>query len=173
MANVTAPADEVLERALFAKEAGARGLLISPGLTGFDTMRRLADDDRVALPLMSHPAFQGSSVIIPHAGISHFALFGQMIRLAGADASIFPNYGGRFAFKREDCCSLAEGTDCEMGHIKPIFPTPAGGMSLERVPELGMVYGREVIFLIGAGLVKHSPDLVENCRYFKQLVEQI
>jgi ribulose-bisphosphate carboxylase large chain len=173
MPNVTAPVDEVLERALFAKAVGARGLLISPGLTGFDTMRRLADDDRVVLPLMSHPAFQGSLVTISHAGISHFALFGQMARLAGADASIFPNYGGRFPFKREDCCSLAQGTGCEMGPIKPIFPTPAGGMSLERVPELGMVYGREVIFLIGAGLIKHSPNLVENCRYFKQLVEQI
>ena len=173
MPNVTAPADEVLARALFAKEAGARGLLISPGLTGFDTVRRLADDDRVALPLMSHPAFQGSAVVVAHAGISHFALFGQMTRLAGADASIFPNYGGRFSFRREDCCSLAQGTGCEMGPIKPIFPTPAGGMSLERVPELGMVYGRDVIFLIGAGLIKHSPDLVENGRYFKHLVEQI
>jgi ribulose-bisphosphate carboxylase large chain len=173
MPNVTAPADEVLERALFAKEAGASGLLVSPGLTGFDAMRRLADDDRVALPLMSHPAFQGSAVVVAHAGISHFALFGQITRLAGADASIFPNYGGRFSFKKQECCSLAEGTGCEMGPIKPIFPTPAGGMSLERVPELGMVYGREVIFLIGAGLIRHSPDLVENCRYFKHLVEQI
>jgi ribulose-bisphosphate carboxylase large chain len=173
MPNVTAPADEVLERALFAKEAGARGLLVSPGLTGFDAMRRLADDDRVALPLMSHPTFQGSWVTVPHAGISHFALFGQMTRLAGADASIFPNYGGRFSFRREDCCSLAQGTGCDMGPIKPIFPTPAGGMSLERVPELGMVYGRDAIFLIGAGLIKHSPDLFDNCRYFKHLVEQI
>ncbi|MCL4458859.1 MAG: RuBisCO large subunit C-terminal-like domain-containing protein [Chloroflexi bacterium] len=171
--NITAPDDEIVEKALFARQTGAGGLLIAPGLTGLDTMRRLADDDRIALPIVSHPAFQGSFVTSPDSGISHYTLFGQMARLAGADASIFPNYGGRFAFNREECRSIAAGTAVSMGHIKPIFPTPGGGMSLSRVPEMLGIYGREVIFLIGGGLHKHGPDLVENCRYFRQLVEEM
>ncbi len=60
-----------------------------------------------------------------------------------------------------------------MAHIKPIFPTPGGGMGLARVPEMRELYGRDVIFLIGGGLHRHSPDLVENSRYFRRVVEQM
>ncbi|HEX6292824.1 MAG TPA: RuBisCO large subunit C-terminal-like domain-containing protein [Herpetosiphonaceae bacterium] len=172
MANVTAAADQVVERARFAKEAGARALLVAPGLIGLDSMRLLADDDALALPIMSHPAFQGSFVTSPDQGIAPSVLFGQLARLAGADATIYPNYGGRFSFSREICQSIAEGTLVPMGTIKPILPTPGGGMSLERVPEMLELYGRDVIFLIGGGLLKHSPDIVENCRYFLKMVEQ-
>lgn len=37
--------------------------MISPGLTGFDTMRWLAEDDEIGLPIINHPALQGSFVI--------------------------------------------------------------------------------------------------------------
>lgn len=170
MPNVTAPADQLLDRALFAKQAGAGGLLIAPGLTGMDGIRMLADDDRVALPLMSHPAFQGSFVVSPQSGISHYALYGQMMRLAGADASVYPNYGGRFAFSREECQSIVAGCTVAMGHLKPIFPTPGGGMSLGRIPDMQQVYGRAVIYLIGGGLHRGGPDLVENSRTFNRMV---
>jgi len=59
-----------------------------------------------------------------------------------------------------------------MGHLKTIFPAPGGGMSLARVPEMLETYGRDLIFLIGGGLFKHGPDLIENCRFFRKMVEQ-
>ena len=169
--NITASAHQILENALFAKEKGAGGLLVAPGLVGLDTMRRLADDDRIALPIISHPAFQGSFVTNPDSGVSHYVLFGQLPRLAGADASIFPNYGGRFSFTREDCCHIVRGAAVPMAHIKPIFSAPGGGMSLERIPEMIQTYGRDVIFLIGGALHKIGPDLIENCRHFMQTVK--
>ncbi len=170
MPNVTAPADLMLERAVFAQQAGAGGLLIAPGLVGLDMLRQVADDDRINLPILSHPAFQGSLVTSPSSGISHYALFGQLARLAGADGSIYPNYGGRFAFSRDDCVSICAATAVPMAHIKPIFPAPGGGMSLARVPEMIELYGRDCILLIGGGLHAHGPDLVQNSRDFHQLV---
>lgn len=171
MPNISAPADVIFDHARMAVQAGAGGLLIAPGLVGLDTMRRLADDDEAALPLMAHPSFQGSFVVGAESGVSHYALFGQIARLAGADATIFPNYGGRFSFSRDECRSIVEGSAAPMAHIKPIFPAPGGGMSLERVGEMRDLYGDDVIFLIGGGLHKHGPDLVENCRFFLSLVE--
>ncbi len=171
--NVTAPAPFVHERALFAKRHGAGALLICPGITGLDTMRALTDDDRIALPILSHPATQGSYIADRTSGISHSCLFGQLNRLAGADAAIFPNAGGRFFFTKDDCRALADGCNVPMENIAPIFPTPAGGMSLERVPEMRAMYGRDVMLLIGGGLRSHSPDLVENCHYFRELSETI
>ncbi|BDG59533.1 RuBisCO large subunit C-terminal-like domain-containing protein [Caldinitratiruptor microaerophilus] len=172
VANVTAPGEEALERALLAKAAGAGGLLVCPGLTGFDTMRRLAEDDRIALPVMSHPAFLGSWVTSPTSGISHHALFGQIMRLAGADAVIYPNWGGRFSFSRDECRQIAEGCEAPMGHLKPAFPTPAGGMTPERIPEMSVFYGQDAIFLIGGGLHRDGPDLAQNSRRLVDLLLQ-
>lgn len=171
--NVTAPAGLVHDRARRAKEMGAGAVLICPGITGLSAMQELADDTGFALPILSHPAFQGSFVTSRENGISHFCLFGQFNRLAGADVAIFPNFGGRFAFTRQDCRALVAGCAADMGNIAAIIPAPAGGMSLDRVPEMRAMYGRDVMFLIGAGLRSHSPDLVANCRHFRELVEKI
>lgn len=170
MPHVSAPADKLVDRALFARQTGAGGLLVCPGLTGMDAMRRLADDDRIDLPIMSHPAFQGSFVVSPTSGLSHAALYGKLMRLAGADASVYPNYGGRFSFSRSECCDIVDGCSTDMGHIKPIFPTPGGGMSLDRIADMHQVYGMDVIYLIGGGLHRAGPDLVENARHFNTLV---
>ena len=171
--NITAPAPLVLERALFAKRQAAGALLICPGITGLDAMREIADDDRIALPILSHPAMQGSFIADRTSGISHFCLFGQWNRLAGAEAAIFPNAGGRFSFTTDECRELSAGCEVEMGHIAPNFPTPAGGMSLDRIPEMRAMYGSEVIFLVGGGLRSHSDDLVANCSYFRKLAAQV
>jgi ribulose-bisphosphate carboxylase large chain len=172
VANITAPHSEVMKRARFAKEAGAGGLMVAPGLIGMDLMRELADDDSLALPILTHPAMQGSFVT-GKGGISHGVIFGQMARLAGADATIFPNFGGRFAFSREECKEIADATSAPMGHLKSIFPAPGGGMGIDRVPEMIATYGQDLIFLIGGGLFKHGPDLVENCKYFRKMVDSM
>jgi ribulose-bisphosphate carboxylase large chain len=172
VANITAPHKDVMKRAGIAKDAGAGGLMVAPGIVGFDLMRELAVDERVALPILTHPALQGSFVT-GRSGISHGVIFGQLARLAGADATIFPNFGGRFSFSREECMDIAEAASIPLGRLKPIFPAPGGGMSLDRVPEMLETYGHDLIFLIGGGLFKHGPDLVENCKYFRKMVEGI
>jgi len=168
--HVTAPSTEIKARVAYAKQAGAGALLIAPGLTGFDTMRALSEDEQVNLPLISHPALLGSMVISPHNGLSHRVVFAQLQRVAGADASIYPNYGGRFGFSQAECQSIAQGCQESMGNYPAIFPTPGGGMELARIPELLQLYGNDVMFLIGGSLYSRSPDLVENAQYFLSLV---
>ncbi len=170
--NITAPFDEVMKRARFAKDAGAGALLISPGLTGFDAMRAIAEDESIALPVIAHPAFLGSYVVNGESGISHYALFGQFARIAGADATIFPNFGGRFSFSRDECVSIAKGCADAMGHFKKIFPAPGGGMSLERVPGMCEIYGSDVMLLVGGGLFRPGIDIADSCRTFMKMVEE-
>ena len=169
--NITGPFEVVLEHARFAKQAGAGGFLVSPGLIGLDTLRRLADDDGLALPIMSHPALQGSFVTGDDSGMAHEVIFGQIARLAGADASIFPNYGGRFAFTREQCRAIAEACAEPMGAWPAILPTPGGGMDLARIPDMLDTYGRDVVLLIG-GALHQGGDITANTRRFRELVER-
>lgn len=170
--NITAPIDRILERARLAKRLGASGIMVAPGLVGLDTMRFLAAHPDIGLPVLSHPALQGTYSLRSADGISHRVLYGQFNRLAGADACIFPNYGGRFPFTRDDCRDLVSGTGCDMGHIGTIFPMPAGGLRLDRVAELIDFYGPDMILLIGGDLHRHGPDIGENCRKFARLAQQ-
>jgi ribulose-bisphosphate carboxylase large chain len=169
--NVTGPADQLLERAAFARDAGAGGFLVAPGLCGFDGMRLLSERFPT-LPVLAHPALLGSFVVSPSHGMSHYALFGLVHRLAGADAVIFPNHGGRFSFSETECRRLAEGTAAPLGQVRSIFPVPAGGMSLARTPEMVRFYGNDVMLLVGGDLHRHGPDLAENCRVFRRIAEE-
>jgi ribulose-bisphosphate carboxylase large chain len=163
--NITAPADRVMERAHRAKELGAGGVVITPGLTGFDWVRLLSSDDALDLPIMSHPAFTGAFTVNAGSGIAHGALYGQINRLAGADAIIFPNHGGRFSFTPDECRDIVDGTERPVGgKIKPIFPVPAGGMTLDRVSSMLEFYGRDVVLLIGGDVHRHGPEK------FRQLI---
>ncbi|KOR28612.1 hypothetical protein TI04_10605, partial [Achromatium sp. WMS2] len=171
-ANITAPTDQIWDRAHLAKQQGAGGFLICPGLTGFDTMRALADDDTLALPIISHPSLLGAFVTNQDHGIEHGVLFGTLNRLAGADAAVFTNYGGRFAFTINECQSIAHACTAPLHNIAPIFPVPAGGMTLDRIKDLHQTYGHEVTYLIGGALIAHSPDLTANCKHFKTIVAQ-
>lgn len=171
--NVTAPAERIVARARQARDWGAGGLMVAPGLAGWGALRILAEDDALALPILSHPAWLGTFAISPEQGLAHHVIFGQLPRLAGADATIFVNYGGRFSFSRADCRGIVEAASQPMGHLKPIFPIPAGGMTLDRLPEMAEFYGREAVFLIAGGLYGHGSDLAESSRQFRRLVERM
>ncbi len=171
MPNVTGPAEQLVDRAIFAREAGAGGLMTAPGLIGLDQLRMLADDDRVNLPLLAHPTWVGSWLPLSGSGISDYALYGQLMRLAGADAVIFLGFGGRFEDSEQLSRQTVAGCRAPMGHLRKSLPMVGGGMTLERLPALLEFYGPEMIFLVGGGLHTHGPDLVANCRAFRELVE--
>lgn len=162
MPSLNVAADKLLDAAHFAKQHGAGALLVLPGLTGLDSMRMLADDDSLGLPIMSHPSFLGAHVVNAAQGLDHGILFGTLMRLAGADISIFPNHGGRFSFSPAECADIKDRCQAPLGSLAPIFPSPGGGMTLERIPEMVDFYGVDVALLIGGAL--HRGDLATNAQ---------
>lgn len=59
-----------------------------------------------------------------------------------------------------------------MGNIKNIFPGPGGGMNLNNVKKMKKFYGNDVVFLMGGGLHKAGPDIVENVKKFRELISR-
>jgi ribulose-bisphosphate carboxylase large chain len=166
---VTGPADRIVERARFARDVGAGGLLIAPWATGPDFLRLIARE--VGLPLIAHPALLGGYMAHPDHGIAPGALLGTMMRLAGADMVVFPGWGGRFPITRDDCAVIDRDLKAPLHAIATAFPVPAGGLTLDRIPEVLDIFGRDVVFLVGSALYEHSPDLASNARHFIDLVD--
>ncbi|WP_018900948.1 RuBisCO large subunit C-terminal-like domain-containing protein [Rhizobium sp. 2MFCol3.1] len=160
--NITGLASQIVDRAFMAKEVGAGAVMLAPSLVGFDVSRGLAVDPDFGLPIVSHPTFSGANVITPTTGFSHRFFFGTLQRLMGVDAVVFPNFGGRFGFSRDECLSILKGCTEDLGDLKPIFPAPGGGMTFERVPDMQRAYGEHVIYLIGGALLREI-DLIAAC----------
>ena len=56
--------------------------------------------------------------------------------------------------------------------MKPIFPSPAGGMTFEKVPIMKEFYGNDVCLLMGGGLFTVTPDLIGNCEKFIEMLSK-
>jgi ribulose-bisphosphate carboxylase large chain len=168
--NVTAPGKALWERAYLAKAAGAGGLLVAPGIVGYDRMQALADDPQLGLPILFHPALLGSFVTHPYTGMAHGVVFGVLGRLAGADVTIFPNFGGRFSFSREVCLAIVDAARRPLGGLRPIFPAPAGGMSVGRVDDLLTLFGVDTVLLIGGDLHRHPNGIYAASQQFLEKV---
>ena len=158
-ANIGGHGDQVRELAFHAQEAGAHGILIIPGLLGFDAMNRLAQDPDFTLPIMAHPSHLGPYVLSPEFGYSHGMLFGQLMRLAGADISVFPNHGGRFGFSVAECEEIVASCHGADGIGKSILPSPGGGMSLDRLSDMKKLYGEDCVYLLGGSLLRFGDNI--------------
>ena len=167
--SLNLPHDQIVDAAYFAKEKGAGALLVLPGITGFDSMRKLATTEDIALPIQAHPSFLGSYVMNPQQGLSHGLLFGTLMRLAGADISIFPNAGGRFSFSEIHCEEIVNACRAPM-QAKTIWPAPAGGMTIDRIPQMVQMYGSDIGLLIGGALSRGN--LAKNAEAMAKIVNE-
>jgi ribulose-bisphosphate carboxylase large chain len=145
-------------QAKIAKECGVKMALIAPMLVGLPAFIECQVD--LDVPVMAHPAFAGGARMAPAV------ILGKLFRLFGADATIFPNHGGRFSYSRETCMAITRAAREPWESVKPSLPVPAGGMTLERVPEMIESYGPDVMLLIGGGLLSAREKLLERSREY-------
>ncbi len=171
-ANITGDNAFVTERAYRAKELGATAIMVAPGLIGFDRLAALAKDDNLGLPIISHPSFSGGFLMPGISGIEAPVWFGFLNRFCGADMSIFVSYGGRFTFSAELCRKVIDEMISPSYEWKKTCPSPGGGITETRIPELIKIYGRDVMFLVGGDMFRRSGDLKSNAGFFQMLLEQ-
>ncbi len=134
------------EQLQIVRDEGVGAVLVCPMLCGVPTLVELVREE-AGVPILAHPAFAGNARIAPAL------LLGRLFRLFGADATIFPYFGGRFSYDRATCLAIAERAREPLGHAPAILPVPAGGMGTERVDEMVRQFGNDVMLLIGGHLL--------------------
>jgi ribulose-bisphosphate carboxylase large chain len=148
-----------LERQLrIARDEGVGALLACPMLIGAGAFAGLLRE-QADVPLIAHPAFAAGR-------IAPALLLGRLYRLFGADATIFPNWGGRFGYSREQCLAIASAAREPLGQHPAAVPVPAGGMRVERCQEMLEAFGPDTMLLIGGDLLSAGPAMPARAAAF-------
>ena len=147
------------EQARIAKDCGVKMALVAPMLIGLPAFVEMVRE-HFDVPVMAHPSFSGASRMAPTF------LLGRLFRLFGADLIIFPNHGGRFSYTRETCLAITAAARAPWEGVRPSIVIPAAGMTVERVDEMIGEYGRDILMLIGGGLLTAGDKLLERGREF-------
>src|SRR5204862_3488018 len=151
---VTSVASVMSDRAGAARRAGCRGVLVNALPAGLGAVGEIAAT--TGLAILSHPALAGA-YFQPDHGFAPEVLLGDLFRIAGSDAVIYPNVGGRFTFSETTCAAINARLRGPLGPVSPSFPVPAGGINAAHVPHWIERYGADTIFLIGGSLYA-QPD---------------
>jgi ribulose-bisphosphate carboxylase large chain len=156
--NLTGTPTTVLNQLRIAQDEGVGAVMIAPMLLGIPLMAEVVAQ-HARVPVLGHPSMGGATRIAPAA------MYGKLFPLYGADASIFANFGGRFAYSKETCGKIARAlTAPSIPGLAPTLPMPAGGIKYHQVADVLEFYGRDVILLIGGGLYEAGDDAALRAR---------
>jgi 2,3-diketo-5-methylthiopentyl-1-phosphate enolase len=168
--NLTGRTSQLKEKARKAKELGADLLLFNVFAYGLDVLQELREDDQIALPLMAHPAVSGALTSSSHYGLSHSLLLGKLLRLAGADLSLFPSPYGTVALEKSSAISIAEELT-KKDSFKTSFPVPSAGIHPGLVPLLIRDFGVDSVINAGGGVHGHPDGARGGGLAFRQAIE--
>ncbi|MCL6517227.1 2,3-diketo-5-methylthiopentyl-1-phosphate enolase [Alicyclobacillus sp.] len=170
--NLTGPVTQLRDRARRLSELGAGALLINAFAYGLDVVQALAEDPEVTVPLMAHPAVAGAMYAAPGYGISAAILFGQLLRLAGADIVIYPSPYGTVTLEANEGREVL-GHLREDNGLKPALPAPSAGIHPGLVPLLVRDYGVDVIVNAGGGIHGHPGGARAGGRAFVAAIRAV
>ncbi|MBI5202185.1 MAG: ribulose 1,5-bisphosphate carboxylase [Elusimicrobia bacterium] len=169
--HLSGPQEELEARLDFVLKFGLRGVLVCPAILGLDEVRRLAQS-RPAV-FMAHPAFSGAFYADRSHGIETSFYLGTLMRLIGADITVFPNAGGRFAFTPAECRAIAERARAPLGDLAPSLPAPGGGMRLDDAPGMARDFGPDAVWLVGGRLLMHPGGPEAGARAIREAMANI
>ncbi|MDE2512327.1 MAG: ribulose 1,5-bisphosphate carboxylase large subunit [Elusimicrobia bacterium] len=169
--HLAGPQEELEARLDFVLRFGLRGVLVCPAILGLDEVRRLAQRKKALF--MAHPAFSGAFYADRSHGSETSVYRGTMMRLLGADITVFPNAGGRFAFTRGECRAIAERAKAPLGELAPALPAPGGGMRLDNAADMARDFGPDAVWLVGGRLLMHPGGPEAGARAFRSAMINI
>lgn len=160
--SLTGNLDQLRAQARLAREEGIDCVMVAPMIAGFPAVQALVKEFS-DIAVFAHPSLGGLRV-------SPELLIGKLFRLIGADAVIFPNFGGRFGYSEAQCRALAENARGVSEGLRAALPVPAGGMTLARTAEILDFYGPDTMLLIGGNLLQAREHIATEAERFVRAV---
>ncbi|MCD9021104.1 2,3-diketo-5-methylthiopentyl-1-phosphate enolase [Cohnella silvisoli] len=171
--NLTGSTFQLKANAKRAIAAGANGLLFNVLAYGFDALAELAADPEINVPIAAHPAMAGAFYPSLHHGISAPLLLGKLMRIAGADLSLFPSPYGSVVMPKAENLAVMEALLTPSLPQAPAFPVPSAGIHPGLVPLIMGDFGPEVVVNAGGGVHGHPLGSAAGGRAFRQAVDAV
>ena len=140
---------ELLDKLRFLRESGCRGAVVIPFYLGLDTVSGLASESELAL--LAHPSGSGVLFAEEH-GVAPEVYLGQLLRMAGCDAVIYPHAGGRFGMDKATANAISANLLADLGSLRPSAPAPGGSFDPASLAEWFDVYGPDSLFVVGGAV---------------------
>ena len=171
--NITDEAKATLKNAERVQELGANAIMINFLTAGWSIFRDIAEDPSIKIPILGHMDFSGVLYEGTHNGVALPIVLGKLPRLIGSDMTIFPAPYGKAPILPERYYQTWKHLVYPMGHIKPSFPMPSGGITVGMVEKLVNDCGLDVIIAAGGGIHAHPDGPRAGAKAFRQAIEAV
>jgi 2,3-diketo-5-methylthiopentyl-1-phosphate enolase len=170
--NITADPPRIFELADRVIELGANALMVNYLTAGIGTLKGLAEDPSINVPILAHMDFAGAIYEDPETGVSSEIIMGKLPRLAGADIVVYPApYGKQPFYIKDKYLKVGRTLLFPMQHILPTLPMPAGGITQLMVPKLVKDFGIHVAIGVGGAIHAHPMGPRAGAKSFRQAIE--
>lgn len=170
-ANITAPADVMLERAEYVKAQSGLCIMMDVFTAGFSAVQYIRNQN-LGLIIHAHRAMHGAFTRQKDHGITNLA-FAKLLRLAGVDLLHTGTVVGKMEGDRTEVLELGRFLQGPFYGQKPVFPAASGGLHPGLLPALVAIYGVDVACMFGGGCHGHPWGSKKGAQAIRQAVEAI
>lgn len=171
--NITDRVDRLKRNAMEALESGANALMVNYLTVGISSLRALAEDKEINVPILAHLDFSGVLYADPFGGLSSHLVLGKLARIAGADMVIYPIESGKYKLLDERYRQIALDLVLEMNNINKTLPIPSGGCTPKIVPKIIEDLGFDCALSAGGGIHGHPMGATAGAKAFRQAIDAV
>lgn len=169
--NVSDQADKVKENAYRVLEAGGNCLMVNVYTTGADTLKMLADDPNINVPILAHVNYAGTMASSTYTGIAAPLLVGKLTRLAGADFQISGHPFGKFPVSHKVFYRSFKFFTQPWWNIKPMMYAFSGGTTQMAVEKIVKEVGTDIMLAAGGGVHGHPDGSEAGAKSMRQAID--
>ena len=169
--NISDETGKVRENAYRALEYGNNCLMVNVYTTGFDTLKMLAEDPNINVPILAHVNFAGTMAASTYTGIAPQLLIGKITRLAGGDFQINGHPFGKFPVSFKVFYRCFKFFTQPWWNIKPMMYACSGGTTQLAVEKIVKAVGTDVMLAAGGGVHGHPDGSEAGARSMRQAID--
>ena len=169
--NISDETAKVRDNAYRVLEAGGNCLMVNVYTTGFDTLKMLADDPNINVPILAHVNFAGTMASSTYTGIAAPLLVGKITRLAGGDFQINGHPFGKFPVSYKLFYRCFKFFTQPWWNIKPMMYACSGGTTQLAVEKIVKAVGTDVMLAAGGGVHGHPDGSEAGAKSMRQAID--
>ena len=169
--NISDSTEKVRDNAYRVLEYGGNCLMVNVYTTGFDTLKMLAEDPNINVPILAHVNFAGTMAASTYTGISAPLLIGKITRLAGGDFQIIGHPYGKFPVAYKQFYRCFKFFTQPWWNIKPMMYACSGGTTQLAVEKIIKDVGTDVMLAAGGGVHGHPDGSEAGAKSMRQAID--